>query len=73
VVQDDLHTVAFVRAGSEASASPDIRSRIDSVVRGFSPAIAVHTVDAFPMKSGGKVDTDSLMSRHFATDEGGEQ
>jgi non-ribosomal peptide synthetase component F len=73
VVQDELHTVAFVRAGAEASASPDARSRIDSVVRGFSPAIAVHTVDAFPMKSGGKVDTDSLMSRHFATDEGGEQ
>ncbi len=63
VVQKELHTVAFVRADAESSADPVVRARIESVVTRFSPAIAVQMVDRFPMKSGGKVDTASLMDK----------
>lgn len=62
VLQDELHTVAFVRAGAESSADLTVRARVESVVKRFSPAIAVQLVDRFPMKSGGKVDTASLMN-----------
>jgi non-ribosomal peptide synthetase component F len=71
VVQDERHTVAFVRAG--AGAPTDLSVRIESVVRSFSPAITVALVDRFPVKSGGKVDTASLMDRHGMTDKGGEE
>ena len=68
VVQSDLHTVAFVRADTESSIDLAVRSRIESVVRSFSPAIGVQLVDRFPMKSGGKVDTTSLMNQHRKTE-----
>jgi acyl-coenzyme A synthetase/AMP-(fatty) acid ligase len=68
VVQDDRHTVAFVRADDLS-----VRQQVESVVRGVSPAIRVQLVDRFPMKSGGKVDTATLMDRHSRTDKGGEQ
>jgi len=71
VVQDELHTVAFVRADAESSAEPAVRSRVESVVTRFSPAIGVRLVDRFPMKSGGKVDTASLLDRHCVTEKGG--
>jgi nonribosomal peptide synthetase DhbF len=62
VVQNELRTVAFVRAGGQSSTDPGVRSRIESVVKRFSPAIAVQLVSRFPMRSGGKVDTASLMN-----------
>lgn len=69
VVQDDRRTVAFVRAHDDLS----VQQQVESVVRGVSPAIRVQLVDRFPMKSGGKVDTATLMDRHSRTDKGGEQ
>lgn len=73
VVQNELYTVAFVRADAESSMDPALRPRIESVVRAFSPAIEVRLVDRFPVKSGGKVDTASLMDQHRETDKGGER
>jgi non-ribosomal peptide synthetase component F len=64
VVQDRLHTVAFVRAGARSLGDPAVRLSIESVVKRFSPAIRVQLVDRFPMKSGGKVDTAALLSQH---------
>lgn len=72
VVQNGPHTVAFVRAGPELSTDLTARSRIESVVKRFSPAIGVQLVERFPTKSGGKVDTASLMDQYVATDKGGE-
>lgn len=68
VVQKELCTVAFVRADAGASTDPAVRSRIESVVKGFSPAIRVQVMDRFPMKSGGKVDTASLIDQHRITE-----
>jgi acyl-coenzyme A synthetase/AMP-(fatty) acid ligase len=73
VVQNEFHTVAFVRAEAESSTDLTVRSRIESVVKRFSPAIGVQLVDRFPMKSGGKIDTASLMDQHCMTDMGGEK
>lgn len=72
VVQDESRTVAFVRADAESSTDLAVRSRIEGVVKRFSPAIAVQLVNRFPMKSGGKVDTASLMDQHRVTDKGEE-
>jgi acyl-coenzyme A synthetase/AMP-(fatty) acid ligase len=71
VVQHERRTVAFVRVDAGSSTDPGVRSPIESVVKGFSPAIGVALVDRFPMKSGGKVDTASLMDQHRAKEEGG--
>lgn len=68
VVQKELRTVAFVRADAAASTDLTARSRIESVVKGFSPAIRVQVMDRFPMKSGGKVDTASLIDQHCITE-----
>jgi acyl-coenzyme A synthetase/AMP-(fatty) acid ligase len=73
VVQKGLHTVAFVRIDAGSSTDLVARSRIEDVVKTFSPGIAVRLVDRFPMRSGGKVDTAALMGRHYTTDEGGEK
>lgn len=71
VVQDRRHTVAFVRADTDRSDEPGVRSRIERVVQGFSPAIEVHLIGRFPTKAGGKVDTTALMDQHCATSKGG--
>jgi non-ribosomal peptide synthetase component F len=63
VVQSGPRTVAFVRADAGTAADPAALARIESVVRGFSPAIEVRLVDRFPTKSGGKVDTASLLDQ----------
>jgi acyl-coenzyme A synthetase/AMP-(fatty) acid ligase len=73
VVQNELRTVAFVRVDAETSADLTVRSRVESVVRSFSPAIRVQLVNRFPMKSGGKVDTASLMDYHYAIHTDGEK
>lgn len=73
VVQNELLTVAFVRADAESSADLTVRSRVESAVKSFSPAIRVQLADRFPMKSGGKVDTTSLMDYHYATYRDGEK
>lgn len=70
VVQGKLRTVAFVRIGGEAAADLTLRSRVESVVKRFSPAIGVELVDLFPMKSGGKVDTASLIGRYLTAKNG---
>lgn len=64
VLQNELRTVAFVRADAGSSADLTVRSRIESLVKRLSPAIKVELVDRFPMKSGGKIDTASLMNQH---------
>ena len=71
VVQNERHTVAFVRADAESSVDPAVRSRVESIVRGFSPAIEVRFVDRYPTKLGGKVDTVSLMNQQRVTDQVG--
>lgn len=73
VVQSGLQTVAFVRTGTGPAADPELRSRVEAVVKGFSSAIGVRLVDRFPMKPGGKVDTASLVDQHCVTDRGGEK
>jgi acyl-coenzyme A synthetase/AMP-(fatty) acid ligase len=73
VVQNELHTVAFVRVDAESSTDLTLRERIESVVTRFSPAIGVELVDRFPMKPGGKVDSASLLDQHRLTDEGEER
>lgn len=60
VVQDARRTVAFVRAGSPADSA--VRATVERVVREFSPAIGVQLVARFPTRSGGKVDTASLIT-----------
>ncbi|MGI8666598.1 MAG: AMP-binding protein [Jatrophihabitans sp.] len=72
LVQDKQRTVAFVRADAESVVNPIVRSRIESVVKRFSPAIAVELVVRFPTKAGGKVDTASLIGQLSTTDRGGE-
>ena len=67
VVQDELCTVAFVRTEVVSSADAAVRSRIEAVVKTFSPAIRVHLVDRFPVKPGGKVDTGALMDHYHLT------
>ncbi|HET9896828.1 MAG TPA: AMP-binding protein [Streptosporangiaceae bacterium] len=73
VVQDDRHTVVFVRAGGASPEGLAVRSRIESVVKSFSPAIKVAMIDRFPTKTGGKVDTVSLMRQHRPKGQGGEK
>jgi len=73
VVQDEERTVAFARTGATPAADPTLRSRVESVVKGFSPAVEVRLLDHFPTKSGGKVDTRLLMARHRVTDKGGDR
>lgn len=66
VAQHERHTVAF--ASVEAGAPDDpLRSRVESLVRSFSNAIAVAFVDRFPVRPGGKVDTAALVNHHFRT------
>lgn len=72
VVQSAPHTVAFARVDAgTAAADPALRSRVEALVRTFSAAIGVELVDRFPVKSGGKVDTASLMNLYRPTDQGG--
>src|SRR5258708_2087061 len=73
VVQNELRTVAFVRADAGWSTDLTVRARIESVVKRFSPAISMQLVDRFPMKSGGKVDTTALMNQHRTTGRDGEK
>ncbi|MGW0562821.1 AMP-binding protein [Streptomyces sp. NPDC003016] len=73
VAQDEHSTVAFVRTGAGASTDPAARSRFESVVRTFSPAIRLHLVNTFPTKTGGKIDFSSLMDQHHMTDKVGEK
>jgi hypothetical protein len=73
VVQNDLTTVAFVSVDAESVPDLTVHARVESVVKGFSPAIRVQLVDRFRTKSGGKVDTASLMDQHRVTDRGGEK
>ncbi|MFV0131184.1 AMP-binding protein [Streptomyces sp. HMX112] len=73
VVQDERHTVAFVRAGAGKLTDPAVRSRIESLVKRSSPAIGVWLVDRFPTKPGGKVDIPSLMDQYRATEKVGEK
>lgn len=73
VAQDARGTVAFVQAETAAPSGAVLRSRVESVVKGFSTAIAVQLVPRFPVKSGGKIDTTALMNQHYAHDKGGEK
>lgn len=73
VVQNELLTVAFVRVDTESLADLTVRSRVESVVKSFSPAIRVRLADRFPTKSGGKVDTNCLMDYYYSADRDGEQ
>jgi acyl-coenzyme A synthetase/AMP-(fatty) acid ligase len=73
VAQNGTHTVAFVRGNRELSSDGVSRSRLESVVRNYSPAIKVNLVGQFPMKSGGKVDTAALMNQHYPTGRDGEK
>lgn len=72
VVQNELRTVAFVRAYAESSTGLTVLPRIESVVKRFSPAIRVQLVDRFPTKPGGKIDTASLMGQHRVSDKSGQ-
>lgn len=73
VAQDDRGTVAFVRHGAGSRAKRVLRSRLEPVVRAFSPAIRLHLVDTFPTKPGGKTDFPSLLDAFHFTEEMGER
>ncbi|MEU2225904.1 AMP-binding protein [Streptomyces sp. NPDC018347] len=68
VVQHERHTVAFVRTDPATLGDPATRSRIETVVQGFSPAIGVRLVDRYPVRAGGKVDVPTLMDHYRTTD-----
>ena len=65
VAQHERHTVAFARVAPGTPRDGPLRSRVESLVRSFSNAIAVAFVDRFPVRPGGKVDTATLMNHHF--------
>lgn len=67
VVQHERHTVAFAGIEPGTPANGSVRSRVESVVTGFSSAIAVKLVDRFPVRPGGKVDIAGLVNEHFRT------
>nr|WP_145489409.1 MULTISPECIES: AMP-binding protein [Streptomyces] len=68
VVQHERHTVAFVRTDRPTIEDPAARTRIETVVQGFSPAIGVRLVDRYPVRAGGKVDVPTLMDHYRTTD-----
>ncbi|WP_055495047.1 AMP-binding protein [Streptomyces sp. TP-A0356] len=68
VVQHERHTVAFVRTDPATLRDTATRSRIETVVQDFSPAIGVRLVDRYPVKAGGKVDVPTLMDHYRTTD-----
>ncbi|GIF12951.1 AMP-binding protein [Actinoplanes teichomyceticus] len=63
IAQDGRRTVAFVLG--DRAVQPDV----ETVVKRFSPAIAVQLVAHFPTKPGGKVDLAALMDQHRALDQ----
>jgi acyl-coenzyme A synthetase/AMP-(fatty) acid ligase len=67
VAQHERHTVAFAAVERGTRADGPLRTRVETLVRHFSSAIAVAFVERFPVRPGGKVDTAALVDHHFRT------